>query len=126
MKAITKDERPIGKGSKYTCFFSEDIVKETEKAFLVNVWVSEFSGNENRWLPKSKMLSYTHIDTRDLVYNGKDYVRNENYGKEMVQYFISNFFIKQSPTEKALMEICASGSLSEQRMNKGNQLIIGK
>jgi hypothetical protein len=32
MKSILQDERPIGKNSNYTCFYSEDIVSETEKA----------------------------------------------------------------------------------------------
>lgn len=94
MKAITQNERPIGKYSKYACFYSEDIVKETEKAFLVSLYFDSIGEKANRWLPKSKILAYEHIDNRDHVDNGKDFVKNPNYGKTRVQYFISSFFTK--------------------------------
>jgi len=97
MKSITQNERPIGKGyTGYDCFYSEDIVKETEKAFLVSLYFDSVGGKSNRWLPKSKMLAYTHIDNRDIIDNGKYFVKNPNYGKERVQYFISSFFTKDN------------------------------
>ena len=38
MKQIAQNERPIGKGyTGYSCFYSEDVVKETEKALLVRL-----------------------------------------------------------------------------------------
>lgn len=92
MKIIAKNERPIGRG--YDCFYSEDIVKETEKAFLVSLYFDRIAGKANRWLPKSKMLAYNHIDDRDIIDNGKDFVKNPNFGKERVQYFISSFFTR--------------------------------
>ena len=95
MKTITQNERPIGKGyTGYNCFYSEDIVKETEKAFLVSLYFDSIGEKANRWLPKSKMLAYHHIDNRDIIDNGKDFIKNPNYGKERVQYFISSFFTK--------------------------------
>jgi len=94
MKAITQNERPIGKNSNYTCFYSEDIVKETEKAFLVSLYFDRIGEKANRWLPKSKMMAYNHIDNREIIDNGKDFVKNPNYGKERVQYFVSSFFTK--------------------------------
>jgi len=95
MKTITQNERPIGKGyTGYDCFYSEDIVKETEKAFLVSLYFESIGEKANRWLPKSKMLAYTHVDNRDIIDNGKTFVKNPNYGKERVQYFISSFFTK--------------------------------
>jgi hypothetical protein len=94
MKSITQSERPIGKYSKYDCFYSEDIVKETEKAFLVSLYFDSIGEKANRWLPKSKMLAYEHIDNRDIIDNGKDFVKNSNYGKIRFQYFISSFFTK--------------------------------
>jgi hypothetical protein len=98
MKSITQSERPIGKYSKYDCFYSEDIVKETEKAFLVSLYFDSIGEKANRWLPKSKMLAYEHIDNRDIIDNGKDFVKNPNYGKTRVQYFISSFFTKDNGT----------------------------
>ena len=98
MKEISKDQRPIGKGSKYTCFYSEDIVKETEKAFLVSLFYESIGGKAQRWLPKSKMLAYAHIDNRDIIDNGIDFVKNPNYGKNRVQYFIPCFFTKDNST----------------------------
>ena len=95
MKAITQNERPIGKGyTGYYCFYSEDIVKETEKAMLVSLYFDSVGGKVNKWLPKSKMLAYNHTDNRDIIDNGKDFVKNPNYGKDRVQYFISSFFTK--------------------------------
>jgi hypothetical protein len=83
MKAITQNERPIGKGyTGYDCFYTEDVVKETEKAFLVSLYFESIGDRANRWLPKSKMLAYTHIDNREIVDNGKDFVKNANYGKK--------------------------------------------
>ena len=99
MKHITQHERPIGRGyTGYGCFYSEDIVKETEKAFLVSLYFDSIGGKTNRWLPKSKMLAYNHIDNRDIIDNGKDFVKNPNYGKERIQYFISSFFTKDNGT----------------------------
>jgi hypothetical protein len=99
MKSITQNERPIGKGyTGYSCFYSEDVVKETEKALLVSLYFDSIGENANRWLPKSKMLAYNHIDNRDIVDNGKDFVKNPNYGKDRVQYFISSFFTKDNGT----------------------------
>lgn len=94
MKQISQNERPIGKYSNYTCFYSEDIVKETEKAFLVSLYFDRIGEKANKWLPKSKMLAYAHTDNRDIIDNGKDFVKNPNYGKERVQYFVPSFFIK--------------------------------
>ena len=89
MKTITQNERPIGKGyTGYDCFYSEDIVKETEKAFLVSLYFESIGEKANRWLPKSKMLAYTHVDNRDIIDNGNTFVKTPNYGKERVQYFI--------------------------------------
>ena len=96
MKAITQNERPIGKGTNYIYFFSEDIVKETDKAFFVSIYYYSSDVKSNRWLPKSKMLVYDHIDNRDLIDNGKDYVKNPNYGKNRSQFFISSFFAKDN------------------------------
>ena len=96
MKAITQSERPIGKHSNYGCFYSEDIVAETEKAFLVSLYFDSIGEKANRWLPKSKILAYEHLDNRDLIDNGKDFVKNPNYGKNRVQYFISSFFTKDN------------------------------
>lgn len=99
MKSITQNERPIGKGyTGYDCFYSEDIIKETENAFLVSLYFDSIGGKANRWLPKSKMLAYTHVDNRDIIDNGKDFVKNPNYGKDRVQYFISSFFTKDKGT----------------------------
>lgn len=99
MKSITQNERPIGKGyTGYDCFYSEDIVKETEKALLVSLYFDSIGGKANRWLPKSKMLAYTHVDNRDIIDNGKIFVKNPNYGKERVQYFISCFFTQDKGT----------------------------
>lgn len=99
MKKITIDERPIGKGyTGYDCFYSEDIVKETEKAFLVSIFSESKGYKYNRWLPKSKTLAYYHTDNREIIYNGRDYVKNINYGKERVQYFISCFFTQDKGT----------------------------
>jgi hypothetical protein len=98
MKSILQDERPIGKNSNYTCFYSEDIVKETEKALLVSLYFDSVGDKANRWLPKSKMLAYTHIDTRDIIDNGIKFVKNDNYGKDRIQYFISSFFTKDNGT----------------------------
>lgn len=99
MKHIEQHERPIGRGyTGYYCFYSEDIVKETEKAFLVSLYFDSIGGKANRWLPKSKMLAYNHIDNRDIVDNGKDFVKNPNYGKEQIQYFISSFYTKDHGT----------------------------
>lgn len=98
MKSIAQNERPIGKNSNYTCFYSEDIVKETEKALLVSLFFDSIGGKSNRWLPKSKMLAYNHIDNRDIIDNGKDFVKNQNYGKNRVQYFINSFFTKDNGT----------------------------
>lgn len=102
MKSIAQNERPIGKNSNYTCFYSEDIVKETEKALLVSLYFDSIGEKSNRWLPKSKMLAYNHIDNRDIIDNGKDFVKNPNYGKDRVQYFISSFFTK----DKGMIELC--------------------
>ena len=96
MKAITQNERPIGKGANYITFFSEDVIRETDKAFLVSIYFYSTNTKSNRWLPKSKMLVYNHIDNRDLIDNGKDYVKNPNYGKNRSQFFISSFFIKDN------------------------------
>lgn len=99
MKSITQNERPIGKGyTGYDCFYSEDIIKETENAFLVSLYFDSIGGKANRWLPKSKMLAYTHVDNRDIIDNGKDFVKNPNYGKDRVQYFISSFLTKDKGT----------------------------
>ena len=99
MKSITQNERPIGKGyTGYDSFYSEDIIKETEKAFLVSLYFESIGEKANRWLPKSKMLAYTHVDNRDIIDNGKDFVKNPNYGKDRVQYFISSFFTKDMGT----------------------------
>ena len=98
MKAIAQNERPIGKNSNYTCFYSEDIVKETEKAFLVSLYFESIGEKANKWLPKSKMLAYNHIDNRDIIDNGKDFVKNHNYSKDRVQYFINSFFTKDNGT----------------------------
>lgn len=99
MKSITQNERPIGKGyTGYYCFYSEDVVKETEKAFLVSLYFESIGEKANRWLPKSKMLAYTHVDNRDIIDNGKDFVKNPNYGNDRVQYFISSFFTKDKGT----------------------------
>ena len=99
MKSITYNERPIGRNSKYYSFYTEDIVKETEKAFLVSLYFDSIGGKANRWLPKSKMLAYNHVDNRDIIDNGKDFVKNPNYGKDRVQYFISSFFTKDNGTQ---------------------------
>lgn len=99
MKNISQNERPIGKGfNDYKCFYSEDVVAETEKAFLVSLYFYSTGEKSTRWLPKSKMLAYTHIDNRDIIDNGKDFVKNPNYGKNRVQYFISSFFTKDNGT----------------------------
>lgn len=99
MKYISQNERPTGKGyTGYDCFYSEDVVKETEKALLVSLHFDSIGGKANRWLPKSKMLAYNHIDNRDIIDNGKDFVKNPNYGKERTQYFISSFFTKDNGT----------------------------
>jgi hypothetical protein len=98
MKTISQNERPIGKFSKYECFYSEKIVKETEKAFLVSLYFDSIGDYSNRWLPKSKILAYEHLDNRDLIDNGVDFVKNPNYGKKRVQYFISCFFTKDHGT----------------------------
>jgi hypothetical protein len=98
MKTIAQNERPIGKNSNYTCFYSEDVVAETEKALLVSLYFCSIGEKANRWLPKSKMLAYNHIDNRDIIDNGKDFVKNQNYGKNRVQYFISSFFTKDNGT----------------------------
>ena len=99
MKTITQKERPIGKGyTGYDSFYSEDIVKETEKAFLVSLYFDSIGEKANRWLPKSKMLAYNHIDSRDLIDDGKNFIANPNYGKSRVQYFISSFFTKDNGT----------------------------
>ena len=99
MKAITKEERPIGKGyNGYQSFYTEDIVKETEKALLVSLYFYSIGERANIWLPKSKMLAYQHIDSRDIIDNGNDFVKNPNYGKDRVQYFISSFFTKDKGT----------------------------
>ncbi len=100
MKQITQSQRPIGKNSNYICFYSEDVIQETEKAFLVSLYFERIGEKANRWLPKSKMLAFEHIDNRDLVDNGKDFVKNTNYGKARVQYFISSFFAKDKGAEK--------------------------
>lgn len=95
MKQITQNERPIGRGyTGYDCFYSEDIVKETEKAFLVAIYFDRLGEKANRWLPKSKMLVYNHIDNREIIDDGKNFFKNPNYGKERAQYFISSFFTK--------------------------------
>jgi hypothetical protein len=98
MKTIAQNERPIGKYSNYDIFYSEDVVKETEKAFLVSLYFDSIGEKANRWLPKSKMLAYEHLDNRDLIDNGKDFVKNPNYGKIRFQYFISSFFTKDNGT----------------------------
>jgi hypothetical protein len=108
MKAITQSERPIGKNTNYTCFYSEDIVKETEKAFLVSLYFDRIGEKANKWLPKSKMLSYNHIDNRELIDNGKDFIKNPNFGKNRVQYFISSFFINDKSSMPTCAEIAAS------------------
>jgi hypothetical protein len=124
MKNISINERPIGRFSNHTCFYSEDVIQETELAMLVKVYISDFSEFENRWLPKSKMLAYNHIDNRDLIDNGRDFVKNPNYGKDRIQYFIPSFFIKESAKSQALMQFSKEGSLAEQRMERSNQLVI--
>lgn len=96
MKEITQSERPIGKNSNYASFYSEDVVLETEKAILVSLYFESIGNRANRWLPKSKMMAYKHIDNRDLIDNGKDYVKNTNYGKNRIQYFISSYFTKDN------------------------------
>ena len=98
MKAISQNERPIGKNSNYRCFYTEDIISETDKALLVSIYFESVGEKANRWLPKSKMLTYTHIDNRDIIDNGKDFVKNPNYGKDRVQYFIGSFFTKDKGT----------------------------
>ena len=98
MKTIAQNERPIGRNSNYTCFYSEDIVKETEKALLVSLYFDSIGKKASRWLPKSKMLAYAHVDNRDIIDNGKDFVKNTNFGKDRVQYFISSFFTKDNGT----------------------------
>ena len=109
MKIITKDERPIGKGYKgYTSFYSEDIIKETEKAFLVSLYFDSIGEIANKWLPKSKILVYEHIDNRDLIDNGKDFIKNINYGKNRNQYFINSFFTQ----DKGSIPNCAEISQS--------------
>jgi hypothetical protein len=124
MKTISINERPIGKFSNYTCFYSEDVIQETKLALLVKVYVSDFSEFENRWLPKSKMLAYNHIDNRDLIDNGKDYVKNINFGKDRVQYFIPSFFIKESAKSQAIMHFVKEGSSVDQRMERSNPLVV--
>ncbi len=98
MTNITINERPIGKFSRYTCFYSEDVVNETEKAFLVSLYFDSIGEKANRWLPKSKMMAYNHIDNRELIDNGVDFVKNPNFNKERVQYFIPCFFTKDKGT----------------------------
>ena len=99
MIQIAQNERPIGRGyTGYDSFYSEDIVKETEKAFLVSLYFDSLGCKENRWLPKTKMMAYTHIDNREIVDNGKDFIKNPNFGKDRVQYFISCFFTKDKGT----------------------------
>ena len=44
------------------------------------------------------MLAYTHVDNRDLIDNGKDFVKNPKLGKERVQYFIHCFFTQDKGT----------------------------
>lgn len=95
MKSIEKQELPIG-NKNYTTFFSEDILKETDKAILVSIYFESVGGKVNKWLPKSKILFYSDIDNRDLIDNGKDYVINPNYGKPRVRYFIPTFFTKDN------------------------------
>jgi hypothetical protein len=107
MKTITQSERPIGKNSNYSCFYSEDVVKETDRAFLVSMYFERIGEKANRWLPKSKMLAFEHVDNRDLIYNGNDFVKNPNYGKARVQYFISSFFTKDKGAEKPDIETIA-------------------
>ena len=96
MKNIAQNERPIGKYSNHFCFYSESIVKETEMAMLVPVYSDSLDTFENMWLPKSKMLAYNHIDNRDLVDDGKNYIKNPTFGMSRVQFFIPTFFVKES------------------------------
>jgi len=98
MKFIDRDQRPIGKYSKHCVFYTEDIIKETEKAFLANIYVSDFSGNENRWIPKSVLLACKHIDKNITIKVGNDWVQNPNYGKDRVQYFVPMKFLKDNVT----------------------------
>jgi len=98
MKFISQDQRPIGKYSKHSVFYTEDIIKETEKAFFTKVYVSDFSGNENRWIPKSVLLAYRHIDKNTTIRVGDDWAQNPNYGKDRVQYFVPMKFLKDNVT----------------------------
>lgn len=107
MTTITQNQRPIGRNSNYTCFYTEDVVSETEKALLVSLYFDSIGEKANRWLPKSKILAYEHIDNRELVDNGVDYLRNFNYGKPRIQYFIPSFFTKDNGS----MPTCAELSL---------------
>lgn len=113
MKKIAEDQRPIGKGTGYKIFYSEDVIKETEKAFLVRMYSDAYGDFFNRWLPKANMLSYEHIDKRDLIYNGIDYVKNHNYGKIRSQYFIPTFFVN----DKSSLPTCAEISESHKNLN---------
>lgn len=120
MKQISQNERPIGRGNTgYDCFYSEDIIKETEKAFLVSLYFESVGGKVNKWLPKSKMLAYSHIDNRDIIDNGRDFVRNHNYGKDRVQYFIPSFFTKDNGT---LIRIDEKDDIIEDRWNDNDIL----
>jgi hypothetical protein len=76
VKTITQSERPVGRYSKYEKFYTETILKETQKAFLIKLEV-DFWGMIQRWVPKSQCLVYP-IDQK----------RNE--------YFIHTFFLKIS------------------------------
>jgi len=101
MQQINKDQRPIGRNSRYTCFYSEDISRETEKAYLVRLYSETSDVFFKLWLPKSKMLAYHHVDGRDIIDNGVDFVKNPNFGKNRVQYFIPDFFINDQSTPTA-------------------------
>lgn len=106
MKQISEKERPFGKG--YTSFSNDDIINETEKAFLIKQY-SDFSGEfYGIWVPKSKILFYVYIDNRDIVDNGKSFVKNENYGKSRYQFFIPNFFVKDKSSLPTMAELAQS------------------
>lgn len=122
MKLIAKNERPIG-ASGYDCFYSEQIVSETEKAFLVKLYFDSVGECSNRWLPKSKILAYQHTDDRDLIDNGRDYVKNPNYGNIRFQYFIPCFFTKDKGTMITMADVSRSYKDSTDRISDND--VIG-
>ena len=106
MTRIEKDQRPIGKSySKHICFYDSDIISQTEKALLIVIKSDLNSLTSSVWIPKSKTLVCTFVDERDIIDNGRDYVANPNYGKDINQYFVPVYFAKDKSDIKTTAQV---------------------